>query len=200
MEHVQPARKPPPSFMEKLPNSHLFKIQDRFDGRYIGDYGADWYSFLSRNDENARWTRGSNGLRSEFHYIKYEVESFQKRVFPFLKGARTFIDVGCGGGDKLAIVKAKKPSLRVFGVEHDPAMAIWAQATTGAEQVFCRDAFSLDYGLYDVIYAYWPIADRKIMTHLVDHILRTMHKKAKFVLVGFEMSSGDPRRKRLATV
>lgn len=169
------------SFLPKLPASFLYEVDMGDRCYYNRDSGKDLFHFLANRDEVARCSVG--GVRQEFHYIQWNQDSFKDFIFPLLKGAKTFIDVGCGGGDKLALVKKHKPRMKVYGVEHDPAMAAWASLF--GDVVFCADAFTLDYKPFDVIYAYWPIADQKKMNQLAKHIVKTKLPRAKFVLVGF---------------
>jgi len=136
----------------------------------------DWFfKMLVDSDEHCL------SSRQEFPYICYDSESFLKIIKPHMKRAKTFIDVGCGGGDKLALVKQKWPKVEVFGIEHTPMTAIWAGLHG---KVFCQDALKVDYSPYDVIYAYWPICNIEKMDLLCQRIRATKKCKAVFVLVG----------------
>jgi len=170
-------------FLKPLPNEHLFKFPEhrRFD---YSDRPKDWFSFLAMTDDES----GRAGKRAEeFPYIQYDQLDFLSLIKKHIKPRhKSFIDVGCGAGDKLDIVKQFRPDLHVVGVEHDPAMATWAKLV--GDEVFCADAFSLSYEPYDIIYAYWPISNRDLMMKLCRHIIRTKKRSAKFLLVGFTPS------------
>jgi len=181
----------PPSltqqFSKKLPNAYLYKLAG------LTRYGdkPDWFNFLSTIDENRipiptrQWA-----AKDEFHYIRYDANHFAKIVFPIIRAnkAKSFLDVGCGGGDKLAMVRKEfRGRVKTYGIEHDPGMACWARLY--ADSVACTDAMKACYGAFDVIYAYWPICDRELMTKLVVRILDQMHPKATFILLGFRVNS-----------
>ncbi len=104
-----------------------------------------------------------------------------------------FLDVGCGVG--LKVLAAAEYFDQADGLELDPALAAaaqdllarvhnahgalsaeqtpWAMSHIGrAGAVFCADALQFaDYGLYDLIYAYRPIADARLRHALEDRIV-----------------------------
>lgn len=179
------------AFLSKLSNQTLYRVpKEEHWGCDPHNTCQNWFEYLASIDHVLR--DNVKGVRNEFPYISYNAERFKRMVFPLLESAKSFIDVGCGGGDKLALVKAAHPSVRVVGVEHDPTMAIWASLY--ADTVFCQDALTLDYSTYDVIYAYWPIADHALMRTLGHRILSHMKPKAKFVLVGFSITKETHER------
>lgn len=172
-------------FLGKLPHVALYHVPDYESIRYrYGSQGPrDWFSFLAAADSLSKRTHADGNRECEFPYIQYDREEFGRIMLKVMHGASSFIDVGCGGGDKLAIIKENWPHVLVHGVEHDPAMAIWAGLC--ADKVFCQDALTMNYWLYDVVYAYWPIQDKTLMDKLIERILDTKHPGAKFVLVGY---------------
>lgn len=151
-----------------------------------GRTDCDWFDVLSDVDRKTRET--GPGIRGEFHYIRLS-HGFEDILTSLLQSARSFIDIGCGAGDKLHWVKNNFPSIDVYGIEHDPAMAIWA-GEYGS--VACGDAFDISYKSFDVIYAYWPIANSAKMIELIKHVLATKAKESVFVLFGFEDRKGIP--------
>lgn len=182
---LTPTRRPTltEQFAAKLPNSYLYAERD-LNSNVYRDSISDWFHFLSRVDEaSGRATRARNGARDEFHYIQWSRDAFQKIVVPLIKPRSSFVDVGCGGGDKLAVVKAAKRSVRVTGIEHDPTMAFWASMY--ADRIICDDALQQDYSGYDFIYAFWPIANHEMMEQLLDRIVDQMKVGASFFLVGW---------------
>lgn len=127
-----------------------------------------------------------------FPYIMYHEDAFRSIMRPLLKdkSCHSFIDVGCGAGDKVQQAKRLAPKVHCWGVERDPMSVMWGEAF-GVENLICADAFSLDYSNWDLIYAYWPIPDSKLMLRLVRHIQGTMRTLAKFVIVGWSHPSMD---------
>jgi len=174
-------------FLKPLPHVHLYKHES--DEKSYRQVPKDWYSFLSNSDDNSgrAESRSSGGIRHEFHYIQYDRVDFLKLIKKVIKPRhRSFIDVGCGAGDKLDIVKSLRPDMHVVGVEHDPAMATWARLV--ADEVFCQDALTLDFAPFDVIYAYWPVCNGDLMMKLCRRIIKTKRRSSKFILVGFRAS------------
>lgn len=182
----------PPSltqqFAKKLPNKYLYQLGDDLPTMHYNAGEASWFNFLSTVDEN-RLPSTKSYAREEFHYIRYPEETFKRVVFPVIRkvNAKSFLDVGCGGGDKLHLVRKEfGRAIKVHGIEHDPGMAAWASLQGN---VFCMDALEAQYGAYDIIYAYWPIQNTELMTKLVVRILDQMHPAATFILVGFRVNS-----------
>lgn len=179
-------------FAKKLPNSYLFSVDNYFSHNVSDE--RDWFNFLSIIDER-RLDKPKDYTREEFHYIRYHTQSFKDLVFPVIEEvkAKSFLDVGCGGGDKLALVRKRfRGHVKTYGIEHDPAMATWARLY--ADHVACTDALKANYGAFDVIYAYWPICDVQLMSKLVHRILDQMRPTAKFILLGFRVSSEFHKR------
>ena len=186
-------------FMGKLPNEYLFTVKDLNSGWCGGE--PSWFSFLQGADDACGRAENSAGsVRREFHYIRYGQDSFlrlmAKHVTPQTK---SFLDIGCGGGDKLQLMRDHFPHLElVDGIEHDPAMAIWARTIEGVN-VLCADALKCRkvYGSYDIIYAYWPISNDARMNRLIDMVLAHKQERAKFILVGFRLETTDSRKGKI---
>lgn len=151
---------------------------------HYNQHKIDFFRFLEEKERHSGLTHNhrKNGEWTEFPYISYSREEFARKMGRFLRKARTFIDIGCGGGDKLQLVKQEWPQVEVHGVEHNPATAAWA--ALAGDHIVCGDAFDIDYGRFDVIYAYWPISNLDLMSKLCMHVARTKKKKAVFILVG----------------
>lgn len=178
------------NFMKKLPPEALYPIDipDRFG------YHAtpkDFHDFLARKDQaSGRGKDPKNKYRMvEFPYISFNREQFLAYLKPLMQGVKSFIDVGCGGGDKLELVKKHYHKVKVYGVEHDPCMAAWAR--TYGDKVFCADAMTLDYKPYDLIYLYYPIQDRNLMDKLMKKIVDTKKESTKVLLLGFTYQHKD---------
>jgi SAM-dependent methyltransferase len=174
----------PKRVLQKFFNRSIKPAEDWFQYLQSADKGANQINFDWRHENPTRPTT------KEFPYISLHHERFDKMVKPHAEKARTFIDVGCGGGDKLARVKELWPHLEVYGVEHDPAMAIWASLY--GDVVYCEDAFDINYHMFDIIYAYWPIQNRDLMNALIHQILREKRKNSVFLLAGFGGTGLEP--------
>ena len=163
-------------FMKKLPEATM----------YCGEYeqGFKMLGAIDYEHRGVRYYHGPTVQDREFHYILYPWHSFERDVLPHIPRKGSFIDIGCGAGDKLALVKTHRPKLNVFGIEHDPWMVSWGQALVG-DGVMLGDAFKTDYSTYDFIYAYWPIANVDEMNRLIGLVLQQKKAKAQFHLMGF---------------
>lgn len=167
----------------------LSKISHDEDGQFKGQYP---FSFFAGADRGLRsdLNNPDNPKRSEcFNYIMYGWDSFRKELTPYLKDAKSFIDVGCGAGDKVHLAKKINPNLWACGIELSKPMTVWADAM-GVENVWHGDAFKLDYSNWDVIYAYWPIPDHEKMALLMYHIITTMRSGANLIIVGWAPRTG----------
>ena len=151
----------------------------------------DFTDFLQKKDQASGRGKDPKDKYSmvEFPYISFNREQFLTYLKPLMKGVKSFIDVGCGGGDKLELVKKLYPGVKVYGVEHDPCMAAWAG--TYGDKVFCADAMTLDYKPYDLIYLYYPIQDRNLMDKLMKKIVETKKESTKILLLGFTYQHKD---------
>ncbi|MCV2867547.1 protein-L-isoaspartate O-methyltransferase [Defluviimonas sp. WL0002] len=90
-------------------------------------------------------------------------------------GPARFLDVGCGGGIKVALAAQMFPV--ADGIEYDPGYAESARRTlpilrAAQSRVFEGDALRFeDYGSYDVIYLYRPMQDDDLLRQLEERIL-----------------------------
>lgn len=130
------------------------------------------------DDMNKRRS-GDINQREQYPYIPYDLSSFVKglRSVPsFLKG-NSFIDVGCGIGDKVFIASLLSKSMQCSGIEYDTSTHAIAQRKSFLERhhAFIRgDAFKHDFSKYDRIYTYQPIGNQAILLDLYRHIADTM--------------------------
>lgn len=120
-----------------------------------------------------------------FQYIPLTTYAFVHALVPLLKGKRSFLDVGCGMGDKLKLVKQIYPNIRVGGIEFHKPYVLKARPLAPTAEVFHCDAFSYaDYHKWNLIYAYRPISNFKLMGKLEEVIMRQMKRGATFVIFG----------------
>lgn len=135
---------------------------------------------------------GQYGKR--FPYIRFYSKAFADRVGKLLKNVRTAVDVGCGAGDKLLMLKDLKPSMDVYGIEYDPVMAKFASyITKGVATVIEGDALQQDYSGYDLIYMYWPIANAFLQCDLQARCMEQMKCGARLVVMSYQQTSDYPR-------
>lgn len=89
---------------------------------------------------------------------------------------KKFIDVGAGAGFR--VLQAKNFGIyKSTGIEYNPKYVAVARNLFGLELIY-GDAFSHDYGKYDIIYFYCPMRDGKKEVELEKHILETAKKGA----------------------
>ena len=90
-------------------------------------------------------------------------------------GPMRFLDVGCGGGIKVALASGLFEI--ADGIEFDPGYAETARRTlplmrAQGSRIFECDALGFDkYAQYDVIYLYRPMRDDDLLRQLEGHIL-----------------------------
>ena len=137
----------------------------------------------ARDREAETWKTGKRG--KYFPYIQLPHVSFLKSVLPLVKRGNHFIDIGCGGGDKLAMVHLLgKPKVRLTGIEIDPITAKEAVRLCPFANIVVGDAIKHSYETYDVLYAYVPISDYKLWKKLQNRVAKTMKSGAVFVVFG----------------
>jgi tRNA G46 methylase TrmB len=130
--------------------------------------------------------------RDYYQYIPLLTRSFLNGVCPSLHNAKSFLDVGCGMGDKLRLIAKIAPDLHIGGIEFHKPYADAAQKVAPTAAIIHMDALQYDgYRSWDVIYAYVPISNYELMQKLTDRILRKMRRGSTFILFG----SGDKRGK-----
>lgn len=130
------------------------------------------------DDMNKR-SHGDTNQREQYPYIPYNQSSFVsglRSVPSFLKGS-SFIDVGCGIGDKVFIASLLSKGLRCSGIEYDTSTHAIAQRKMFLNRDYnfiCGNAFKLDFSKYDRIYTYQPMGNQSILLDLYKHIADTM--------------------------
>ena len=128
----------------------------------------------------------SNNERDNHAYIAYGHTYFARVISKWSRELRkdiNFIDVGCGIGDKLILAYYFVNRIKsITGVEINAHTYNLGEFFTKQVRrwlstpftVIEGDAFDIDYGEYNLIYMYRPIADSKRMCELYTHILETM--------------------------
>lgn len=136
---------------------------------YVKDI-LDYPSWTEKSLEDGGW-----------NYIPYDSENFLKVLSYVLKKhpkIKSFLDVGCGAGDKVAI--ASKLVKKSCGIEYQQVYADYAKES--GLDVECCNAFKYNgYGNFDIIYMYHPIMDDLLYKKLVKRILN--HMKPGAILI-----------------
>jgi len=123
--------------------------------------------------DRAMWMSGEYGRHRDFQY-----------PHP-VRGNVSFIDVGCGVGDKLALAKLVMGFNDVTGIECVHQTAAVAKKRLGKHQIAVleMDAFEYDFSPHNLIYMYHPIADNCLYAQLYAHIAKTIKPGAMILEV-----------------
>lgn len=120
-----------------------------------------------------------------YQYIPLTPYAFLDLLVPLLKNKRSFLDVGCGMGDKLRLVSKIAPNVKVGGIEFHQPYVKKARLVAPNAEIIHMDAFNYaDYHKWDVIYAYRPIMVDGLMGKLEEVIMRAMKRRATFAICG----------------
>ena len=118
-----------------------------------------------------------------FKYVPLDVQTFHNKMTEIMNpDVKTFLDVGCGIGDKCLIAE-KIFGLEVTGIEIDSKLVEIAKKYF-INQVIEIDAMNFkDYNKFDIIYTYTPYQDDKKQKLLVDLISSKKREDAIFINV-----------------
>jgi SAM-dependent methyltransferase len=120
------------------------------------------------------------------HYIALHPETFLKKLIYYraMDCTGSFLDVGCGIGEKSFLAYALGAFSRCDGLEFDPrtlavgSFLLQQIATQDPYPIGFEQADALTYGRYadyDVIYMFRPMHDARFMNRLLRHIAENMH-------------------------
>jgi 2-polyprenyl-3-methyl-5-hydroxy-6-metoxy-1,4-benzoquinol methylase len=131
-----------------------------------------------------------------YPYITLYKEQFQQLVAPYLKPGQSFVDVGCGGGDKLWFARKVQPELAsITGIELSKGYAKIAKEICPFAAIKNVNALRHDYKHYDVIYMYHPIQDGKLQLKLEQRVAETMKRGALLIsTMGSALFHSDPKK------
>lgn len=137
---------------------------------------------------------------NSFKYIPYEPSKFLV-LLNLLKSKKlidnsSFVDVGCGIGDKVLLAKLFGFQ-KVTGIELNDETHVISKFLLGRYfyiststdwrnkdiSLLHKNAFDVDYKDYSLIYMYMPMYSTENMINLYNHILSTMNKDAILVEV-----------------
>ena len=114
-----------------------------------------------------------------YPYIPSYIDPFIRVVVKAMKEVRkespTFIDAGCGIGDKIKL--ANWLGCKAYGVEYSKFLINIATQIHRriADDIFLGDITTFDFSPYDIIYAYNPMQSREGMYAFFNNV----HKTAK---------------------
>jgi SAM-dependent methyltransferase len=140
-----------------------------------------------------------------FNYIPFPEDIFVEELEGLLNVSSSqrvsFMDVGCGIGDKMLLAKVLLGFDKVYGIElnrHTIELGRWSLSILtrhlypGEEQLGCikdgdctfihGDALDYDFGAHGFVYSYRPIRGRRVY-ELWAHIINTMPEKGWYVEV-----------------
>lgn len=94
---------------------------------------------------------------------------------------QSFIDVGCGVGDKTLFANLSGLFYNTYGIEYDEYSYNIAKDKTskfmrGRYQFIHGDAFKHSFEPYDTVYLYCPLRTDEMMQKLMNHIYNTINK------------------------
>lgn len=115
-----------------------------------------------------------------FKYVPSDARILHEKLSGIEQG-KTFLDVGCGIGDKCLIAE-KVFGLKVTGIEIDTNLIEIAK--TFIDDVIEINAFDFnDYNKFDIIYMYQPYRDAEKQKQLSDLIKSKKKQSAIFIEV-----------------
>lgn len=144
--------------------------------------GSDWNKIINGEDYGYYAVKENEEDIRCYPYIPH----YYKDVIDILKEINfrkgKFLDVGCGAGHILHAVKNFRKKIQCYGIEYVPEVAKYANTLPEVETVFNEDALKFaNYGDYDVIYLYKPIADSKGYSLLIKKIWEQMKEGAYLI-------------------
>lgn len=146
-----------------------------------------------------------------FHYIPYQLGNFADMILelaeylpddPDFKHSRqpvrplTFVEVGCGIGRNLNIIRAQPlvPIAKAMGFDIVPQYIEVARQLYGlGENVFVDDALTFDYGGFDLIFFYRPFSEGDLEKKFEEHLIDSA--KSGAVIIGMSVELLDNSRR-----
>ena len=171
------------NLVQKYMDGNLSPHMDTINNRLKEIYGYETYvqsqyedSILSRRDESRK---------DYYPYIPLHPMRFLNvlKSLRLLFGHReSFIDVGCGIGEKVLLAHHTEMFDKCYGIEyssytHDIAKSK-IEPIIGSNTIIYGDAFAHDFSTYDTIYMYCPIQNPDTMLRLLEYIYKTMREDA----------------------
>jgi len=173
-------------------------------------YGRDTQFFSDLDKNNGKDKKQKD--EKHYPYIAYNTDKFIQdvlvRVYEKFGKRKSFVDVGCGIGDKVFLAWLSGIFDECIGIEYEGFTSsvgmkiaqenlsdsrphlyienghVCSKKTWEKERIpidfgiMNADAFDISYRKFDTIYLYHPIADEELMERLYEHIFNTMPSKA----------------------
>jgi len=151
--------------------------------KLLEDYIIDQSGLDVRKHENA-------GM---FRYVPLRIDQFIEQLnivsgFKDLPNEPKFVDVGCGIGQKLAILGWIYYRYKIYGIEYSKEYAKIAKALVPkTTQIIIADAITQNYKIFDIIYFYCPCSDPEKEEALEKQIYKTA-KPGAYILANAKRS------------
>lgn len=171
--------------MEKEPPRNLCGVVDLVNYLVYGDEVRNFTEY--RND------KPQEIVDDHYPYIPLPIERFiQLMDHPSLRGKKSFIDVGCGIGDKVMLASLLY-GLDAEGIEYTPItyytgklflkrlVYSYSRDERPRIKLHLGDALEHDFSGVDIIYMYRPMNNDQLTYRLYKHILSTMDEGAVMV-------------------
>ena len=126
-----------------------------------------------------------NPAKLEYYpYVSFDRIHFIKLIQRFARPGDSFLDVGCGLGDKLFLARSAYDQWdSVTGVEVSEEFFSIAKflLTDVNVKLINQDALSLDYSKYTFIYMFRPIRKQALYEQLLERIVNTCKDYTMFI-------------------
>lgn len=187
--------------------------------KYLGDFliimaygrNTQFFSDLDKTLERSNGKDKTQKDQRHYPYIAYDTNGFisvLSTIHEKFEKRKSFIDVGCGIGDKVLLAWLSGIFEECIGIEYEGFTSLIGERVAqnrlssfrpqldikdGAIRsragykhnsvpidfgIVNGDAFDINYKRFDTIYLYHPIADQNCMSLLYQHIFKTLPKKA----------------------
>lgn len=168
-----------------------YNMNARLD--FLSNMGETLIEFLYAHSiryyqELDRSTLPSDKIRTDsrhYHYIALSnrsfVSNFLKPIYDIYKHRKSFIDVGCGIGDKTLLAWLSGLFDECYGIEYSRltyGIAKECFSKLGLAMIIHGNAFEHNFESYDTIYLYCPISNGENMHRLYNHIFGQIKRGA----------------------
>lgn len=146
-----------------------------------------------------------------FHYIPYQLGGLVETLIDLAKllpddpdyrhsnqpiRPLTFVEVGCGIGRNLNLVRAQNllPIAKSVGFDIVPEYVETAQKLFGlGKDVFVNDAMTFDYAPYDLIFFYRPFSEGELERKFEEYLIESA--KSGAIIIGMSVEELDNSRR-----
>ncbi|MBC8208521.1 MAG: class I SAM-dependent methyltransferase [Desulfobulbaceae bacterium] len=133
----------------------FFAVINRFVGLFSKEAQSE-----SQNNPVTEYPFVAMDTRQVFDQIQFVSQYLLQQGQGRVGTPYSFVDIGCGIGNVL--IFAEQFGFKVHGIEKDPNPCQVAVRLFGEDRILSEDVFSYqDYGNFDVIYYFRPLADKE---------------------------------------